>query len=189
MYEIILLFILICILNVILFKNNYLFANKLNLYDKPDSDRKLHKHTVPLNGGIFYFLNILLIFFFDYFSKQLSISYFFGFENEIDIIYFFLIIFFLLFVGVIDDKLSLKPLTKTSLSILLFFSFLIVNKSFNITELRFDSANKVIDLFDISFVFTIVCISVLQISFNMYDGMNLQSGIYYISLSVFFYYF
>ena len=53
MYEIILLFILICILNVILFKNNYLFANKLNLYDKPDSDRKLHKHTVPLNGGIF----------------------------------------------------------------------------------------------------------------------------------------
>ena len=64
MYEIILLFILICILNVILFKNNYLFANKLNLYDKPDSDRKLHKHTVPLNGGIFLFLKYIIDIFF-----------------------------------------------------------------------------------------------------------------------------
>ena len=178
--------IIIIILNLILFKNNQLFSIKLNLFDKPNLSRKLHKNPVPLNGGIFYFLNIIIIFVYDYFLNYSNISLFFGFENEIDIIYFFLIIFFLLFLGIIDDKLSLKPLTKTSLSLLLFFSFLIVNKSFHINELRLESFNFTIDLFNISLIFTIVCFSILQISFNMYDGINLQSSIYYICLTLFF---
>lgn len=187
MLQILSLIIIILILNFFLFKNNTSFSNKLNLFDKPNLSRKLHKNLVPLNGGIFYFFNIVFIFVYDYFFNNLKISLFFGLENEIEIIYFFIIIFFLLFLGIIDDKLSLQPLTKTILSLLLFFSFLIINKSFNISELRFGSFSKVIDLFNISLIFTIVCLCILQISFNMYDGINLQSSIYYSTLTLFFF--
>lgn len=179
--------ILIIILNTLLFKNNFSISAKLNLFDRPDKIRKLHSEQIPLNGGIFFFLNILVIFSCDYFFNDTHITTFFGFQNEFQILFFILISFFLLSLGIIDDKISLKPLTKTFLSIVLFGSFLIINKNFYIIELRFESFNKVIDLFNMSFIFTIACFATLQIALNMYDGINLQSSFYYIILVMFFF--
>jgi UDP-GlcNAc:undecaprenyl-phosphate GlcNAc-1-phosphate transferase len=41
-------------------------------------------------------------------------------------------------------------------------------------------------LFEISFIFTVICFAVMQICLNMYDGINLQSSIYYKVLILFF---
>ena len=131
MFEILSLLVFVIILNIILFSYNNFISAKINLFDLPDKERKFHDKPISLNGGIFFYLNILIIFLYDYFANHLYISSFFGFENEIDIFNFILILFFLLCLGVIDDKLSLKPFTKTTLHIL-FASFLITNNNFEI---------------------------------------------------------
>ena len=55
----------IILINFFLFKINESVAKKINLYDIPNNIRKLHKKPTPLNGGIFYFVNLFLIFIFD----------------------------------------------------------------------------------------------------------------------------
>ena len=50
---------------------------------------------------------------------------------------------------------------------------------FQIIGLRFEMFGFWLDLFGFSLIFTILCFMVLQILFNMYDGINLQSAIYY----------
>ena len=186
MFEILSLLVIVIILNIILFSYNNFISTKINLFDLPDKERKFHDKPISLNGGIFFYLNILIIFLYDYFANHLYISSFFGFENEIDIFNFILILFFLLCLGVIDDKLSLKPFTKTTLSIILFATFLIANNNFEINELRFAELEKILDLFNLSFFFTLACFATLQIAFNMYDGINLQSSVYYSVLALFF---
>ena len=104
--------------------------------------------------GVSFFLNILTIFLFDYLANHLYISSYFGFEMK-QIFFILSSSYFLLSLGIIDDKLSLKPFTKTTLSVILFASFLITN-NFEI-ELRFAELDKVLDLFNLSFIFTIVC--------------------------------
>ena len=85
--------ILSILLNFILFKNNNIIAKKLNLYDIPDSKRKLHTYRTPLNGGIFYFFNLSVIFIFDVFFNNLNLTSFLGIENESEA----MIVLFLLF--------------------------------------------------------------------------------------------
>lgn len=173
-------------LNLLLFKFNYKIASLINLFDLPNKNRKFHRNSTPLNGGIFYYLNLVLVFFYDYYFTNSVIANFFKLENEISLVYFFIIIFMLLTLGIVDDKLSLKPLSKTFLSTSLFVSFLMMNSNFQIIELKFDNYDKIIDLFNISFIFSTACFIVLQISFNMYDGINLQSSIYYKTLLILF---
>ena len=44
---------------IIFFQN---IKKKINLYDIPDSKRKLHKRKVPLFGGLFVFINLVFCF-------------------------------------------------------------------------------------------------------------------------------
>ena len=85
MFQSFLILIFILLLNLTLFKNNQLVSEKLNLFDKPDFKRKLHLDKIALNGGIFFFLNIFLIFLCDFLFNNLHVSLFFGFENEFKI--------------------------------------------------------------------------------------------------------
>ena len=75
-----------------------------------------------------------------------TISLFFELKNEIVLIYFLVINFFLLSLGIIDDKLSIQPLSKTFISLIIFIFFLILNKDFQIIKLKFESFDKEIDL-------------------------------------------
>lgn len=179
MLKVFILIILIISLNIVLFKFNNYISNVLNLFDYPDKKRKLHENPTPLNGGIFFFLNILFILSYDNFFNNNLINSYLRFNHEFQIIFFIIICFSLLGIGIVDDKLSLKPITKTGLSIFLFSLFLLINENYIIDELRFKELDKVLDLFNISFLFTIICFAVLQIAFNMYDGINLQSSSYY----------
>ena len=48
--------LLLLFANLLLFLNHKKFAKIINIYDEPDSFRKIHKYPTPLIGG-FYFLD------------------------------------------------------------------------------------------------------------------------------------
>lgn len=181
MQEKIILFILISL--------NFLFILKINkisiwvgLYDFPDKNRKKHKNPVPLLGG-FLFFTLLLIFFFnlildpDTFKINLNFTSF-----EFLKFFFFSTLFFLL--GVADDKLQINANLK--LFFFLIFSLLYLNLDYTviITELRFTFLKTVLKLNYWAIPFTTLCILLFINAFNMFDGINLQSGIY--SFFIFF---
>ena len=166
-------------LNFFLFRFNNIIAKKINLYDVPNNKRKLHKYPTPLNGGIFYFLNLTLIFIFDIFINNFSLLSIFGLSNEVDAILMLFIIFLLLLVGVIDDKISLQPINKSLISMIIIFIYLLIDVESQIINLTFETFDFLLDLFELSLIFTILCFLILQIVLNMYDGINLQSAGYY----------
>ena len=65
--EIFIIFFVLILFNLFLFIINYKIANYFNLMDIPDKKRKIHKINVPLTGGLFLFLNIMVIFFLKFF--------------------------------------------------------------------------------------------------------------------------
>jgi UDP-GlcNAc:undecaprenyl-phosphate GlcNAc-1-phosphate transferase len=170
---------LIVLINFFLFRINEKVAKIFNLYDIPNDIRKLHKKPIPLNGGIFYFLNLFLIFIFDIFFNNFNLISVFGFSNEVKSILTLVVILSLLLLGITDDKISLKPITKSLISMIIFFIFLSIAAEYLIIDLRFKTFNFALDLFELSLVFTILCFMILQIIMNMYDGINLQSAAYY----------
>jgi UDP-GlcNAc:undecaprenyl-phosphate GlcNAc-1-phosphate transferase len=170
--------LLITLINFFLFSINRKVAKKINLYDIPDI-RKLHKKPIPLNGGIFYFINLFIIFIIDIFFNNFNLLSSFGLSNEVNSILTLFVIFSLLLVGIIDDKISLNPITKTFLSLIIFFIFLSVRPEYRLISLSFETFNFTLDLFELSLVFTILCFMIFQIIFNLYDGINLQSALYY----------
>jgi UDP-GlcNAc:undecaprenyl-phosphate GlcNAc-1-phosphate transferase len=170
--------LLIILINFFLFRINENVAKKINLYDIPDL-RKLHKKPVPLNGGIFYFINLFIIFIIDIFFNDFNLLGSLGLLSEVNSILTLLMVFLLLLVGIIDDKICLSPITKSMLSLIIFFIFLLINTEYQIISLRFETLNFTLDLFELSLVFSILCFMILQIVFNLYDGINLQSALYY----------
>ena len=94
------------------------------------------------------------------------------------------IIFFLL--GFVDDKTFFNPNLKLLIIILILSSFLYLNKYFVIEFLSFSFMDEAIYLGKYSYLFTILCLSLFINAFNMYDGINLQSGSYSLLFFIFF---
>ena len=78
-------------------------ANRLNIVDKPGSDRKIHTNNVPLLGGIAIFLSFFLMLFL-FRDKILA-----GNLEAHHLIGFFAGACFLMIGGFLDDKYNLKP--------------------------------------------------------------------------------
>ena len=167
------------VFNFIIYKFNSDIAKLFNLFDIPNTKRKLHKYPTPLNGGIFCFLNIFLIFVFDIFFNNLTLTSFLKLNNESEAMLLLLTFFLILIVGIIDDKISLNPMTKSLISAIIFLIFLLIKIEYQIINLRFETFNFTLDLYKLSIVFTILCFLVLQIALNMFDGIDLQSATYY----------
>ena len=55
------LFFLIIILNILLYLLHSRLAKIINIYDEPDSTRKLHIGRIPVTGGFIYLINVLVI--------------------------------------------------------------------------------------------------------------------------------
>ena len=173
------------VFNFIIYKFNSDIAKLFNLFDIPNTKRKLHKYPTPLNGGIFCFLNIFLIFVFDIFFNNLSLTSFLKLNNESEAMLLLLTFFLILIVGIIDDKISLNPMTKSLISAIIFLIFLLIKTEYQIINLRFETFNFTLDLYKLSIVFTILCFLVLQIALNMFDGIDLQSATYYLVVVIY----
>jgi UDP-GlcNAc:undecaprenyl-phosphate GlcNAc-1-phosphate transferase len=176
------LIILLSLINIIFF----IFFNKLNglinLYDIPNN-RKIHKNPTPSSGGFYLIINlsVLLLFYkseyFDSKNLLLNLRHFYSF-------YFTILLIF--FVGFIDDLVDLSALKKTFFLSIAIYMAILIDPDLIISSLHFSFADKIFYLKDISIFFTLFCIFIFISAFNMFDGTNLQSGLYSLSIIIIF---
>lgn len=169
-----LIFILIIfnLFNLFLIK---FLSKKYYLYDEPNQ-RKLHTKPTSYLGGILFFLSNF--FYLTYFKTYLFESHFliYNFSHIYSLIFISSLIFF---VGLLDDKIDLNPLKKTIIFIILISSAVLIDSELVILKLNFEIINKTLNLKGFSVLFTILCIYIFINSCNMYDGADLQLGLYF----------
>tara|TARA_B110000027_G_scaffold30750_1_gene33916 strand:+ start:119 stop:1141 length:1023 start_codon:yes stop_codon:yes gene_type:complete len=173
MYEkIILLFIIINIPIVFFYK--YL-VNLINIYDYGDGIRKLQKRPIALIGGFILIYNLSIFFIINTFTILNFYQYFF-YTKEYFTFYVGTISFFL--VGVYDDKYQLSAAKKLLINFFLIIFLILIDKNLVIYELKFTFMKDTIQLMNFSYFFSVLCFLLLINALNMFDGINLQSGIF-----------
>jgi len=180
MNQLYLLLVTTIAINLIFFLNLDRLNHFFNFYDYPEKKRKIHKSKTSLLGGSIFFvcLNIYFIFDYYYFKKFINFSY----------ISIFLSITLIFIIGVIDDKKDIKAFIKSIFFILIILVFIFPNENLVIQNLRFSFLENEINLGNLSIYFTILCIFLFVNSFNMYDGINGQAGLYIITIFSYFFY-
>jgi UDP-GlcNAc:undecaprenyl-phosphate GlcNAc-1-phosphate transferase len=149
-------------------------AKIYNIYDYPNI-RKLQNSPISLAGGLLIFLNLIIITFFEKFNFINSKVFF---DNSIILS---ASIFFI--IGFFDDKYDLNPLFKILFSFFILVIFLEFNSNYLIDTIRLSFMDQIykIDNKIYSLLFTSLCFLLYQNALNMYDGINLQSGLYFFS--------
>ena len=185
MLNIKLIFILI-ISNFLLVTYYGKISRLINIYDKPDYKRKIHKYKTPLLGGLIFFVNLVIYIF------LLAINYIpienIFFNNKDEFIFFILVAFVLFIIGLYDDKKQLSPNIKLLSVLFCILSLMMFNEEILITEVHFSFINKVIHLGNFSYFFTGLCFLLFINACNMFDGINLQSSTFFL-VCVLFQYF
>ena len=171
---ILLLFIFINLIFLINFSKIRIFH--LNI-DKPDKKRKFHSTPTPLAGGLLIFLNLIIYcLIYKLIDTKIENEVFFNDESSLN--YFILIFSIIFLLGFIDDKINLKANFKFIVLTLIILSLLILDENLIIKDIKFSFFQRSFGLETFSFFFTIFCFLVFINAFNMFDGINLQSGLY-----------
>ena len=155
----------------------------INIYDEGDNVRKFQRRKVALFGGIIFTYNLLIFFFIDnFFQLKLFINYYDTRE------FFSLILGIILFfsIGLYDDKFNLSANKKLFLNSFVILLLILLDERLIIKNLNFSFIEHPIDLRNFSYMFTILCILLLINALNMFDGVNLQTGIYSIIVFIIF---
>lgn len=169
----------------------YLFFDKIknvyNVYDQPDFLRKIHKKKTALFGGFYLILNLTLIFIFHLINEIELINLLLIFNNQKEVLIFFFIGYLVFACGYFDDKFGITPLKKLfSISFIIIF-FLLLDDNSLIKNLKFAFCADNLELQKFSFLFTFFCIIILINAINMFDGVNLQLGLYSFFIFLVFY--
>ena len=172
--------ILIILTNLVIFFLHDKVFKYLVPIDNPDNIRKFHKKPVLISGGIILAINVIIFIFFINFTEiNFIIS-----SDTINKIYFWSIIFFIF--GFLDDKININAWLKLFLMILFLIILFNYDQSFIINELRFSFYDQTINLGKYSILVTLICYLLFINAFNMFDGINLQSIIFSLSIIFFF---
>ena len=168
---------------LILIFYNYL-AKIVNVYDIPNK-RKIHKVKTPIIGGIILLINFisLLILFEFGVIDNLTINAIF--KNKLNYFLFSSSLLLIFLIGFIDDKIDIKPNLKLFCLALLISFIQYFDNSILITEIRFSFTENLVYLGKYSFLFTALCFLLFINACNMFDGINLQSCLYYLILSLY----
>lgn len=169
MFELIFLSIFI---NIIFFTFFEKFSNFFLLYDMPGEKRKIHKVKISNATGFIFAINSLLF-----------IVYFLFHEQTINI-YLFSLLFFI--IGFLDDKNYLKPIIKLLISGLIVYFSIKINDEFIVRNITIEAINVDMNIGRYSLFFTILCVLLLLNALNMFDGINLQSGLYFSTIFLIF---
>ena len=156
-------------------------SKNFNLYDNPDNNRKIHLKKISNIGGFLFLLNSLVIF----------IYYLLFYPQEIsqNLLFFILSLSMMYFiVGFFDDKINLDPLLKLALSAGIYYLAIVYNDEFLLKSIYFNSLNITIFFGKYSVFVTLLCVLLLLNALNMFDGINLQSGLYLFSIFIVFIY-
>lgn len=172
-----------------------IFFNRIkifyNIYDRPNLIRKIHKKEMPVLGGFILFLNLFLVFFFTIIEpltgkKIINISSIF--INKRDFFSFFFTCTLIFAVGYIDDKFTISPYKKLFLLSFSILNFISINENSIVKDLKFLFFENSIELRNFSILFTFLCILILINAVNMFDGVNLQLGLYSLFLFLVFFF-
>ena len=171
---------IIIALNLFFLMNLDRLNNIFNFYDYPIKKRKIHKKKTSLLGGSIFFISLNIYFLFDYFY----------FKNFINFSYISLFLSFgiIFIIGIIDDKKDIKAFIKSTFFILIILISILPNENLIIRDLKFSFFKNEINLNNYSYFFTILCIYLFINSFNMYDGINGQAGLYIIIIFSYLFY-
>ena len=182
------IYLLLIILNLVLLFSFTKITKIINIYDKPDGKLKVHSKRMPLVGGVFLFINFVLICFLQltFLEEFLILKKFYFQKNELVSLCIFILAFFIL--GLYDDKFKVNPYIKLLLIVLLSIFVLSINQNLVVENFSLSFYADRIFLNNFSFFFTIFCILILLNALNFYDGINGQSGIFYIFVFSFLYY-
>lgn len=181
------IYFLLIILNFILFFSFTKITKIIKIYDNPDGKLKVHSKQMPLLGGVFIFFNLILICFFQLisFDEFLMLKRFYFLKSELVSVFIFIASFFIL--GLYDDRFKVNPYVKLLFIVLSSIIFLLLNKNLIVENFSLSFYSNRIFLNNFSFFFTIFCILILVNALNFYDGINGQSGIFYIFVFSFLY--
>ena len=154
----------------------------INLYDFSNNERKIHQGKIACFGGLFIYFNLILISLYgllsqgeDFFPKE-------QFFRTRDFFTFFGVSFFIMLLGIYDDKYNLTPYKKLLFTFFIFLIAILVDDSLIIKYLEIPTIKQGIFVYDFSILFTIFCFLLFSNAFNMFDGVNTQSVIYSITL-------
>ncbi len=171
---VLLFFIFINLLFLINFSKIKIFH--LNI-DKPDKKRKFHSKPTPLAGGMLIFLNLIIYcFIYKLTDTKLENEVFFNDESSLN--YFIMIFSIIFLLGFVDDKINLRANFKFLVLTLVILCLLVLDHNLVIRDIKFSFFERNFGLNTFSFFFTIFCFLVFINAFNMFDGINLQSGLY-----------
>lgn len=168
------------LINIIFFIFFDRIQKKINIYDKPNTKLKIHTKSISSAGGILLTVCLLIYFLLIIIGKDQN---FFTFKENFSLMIFILSIFL---VGIYDDKYNLQPYTRLILTAFLILILLLLNESFIIKELRFSFLDYRLPTKNFSILFTIICTLLFVNACNMFDGINLQFGLYVLFLSIIF---
>ena len=181
--EILLLFFILNLFLVINFEKIRIFKIVI---DRPDKQRKFHPNPVALAGGIILIINILLYSIFLNLNEELIINeIIFNSLRELNI--FILICLLVFILGFVDDKINVNPYKKFLFLTIFLSLYLSLDKEIVIKTLELSFLDKTIYLGKYSSIFTIFCFLVFINTFNMFDGINLQSSSYSLILLLYFF--
>jgi len=169
------------LINLFFILNFNSISKNINLYDIPDGKRKIHKIPTPLIGGSLIFFNSL---FFVIFFFIIDKSYIFNsfYLSELKAFIYFFITFTLIFlIGIYDDKYKMSALLRLIILSIIILLYLKTDNTSLLSKINFSFIENEISLNYGSSFFTYLCLIVLIISCNMFDGVNLQSFIFYFS--------
>lgn len=178
--------LLIIIFNISLYLLNDKIAKSLDLYDKPDNLRKLHKVKVPLTGGIIILLNIILaiiIILMSQFHYGKSIL----FESELDLFILLISILIIFLIGLVDDKYKISANKRIIFISIILIPIILLSDYLIIEQIEVSFIDHTYDLpLFFSIFWTALSFLLFINAFNMFDGINYQAGCYSIYLSLFF---
>jgi UDP-GlcNAc:undecaprenyl-phosphate GlcNAc-1-phosphate transferase len=158
-----------------------IFSNRIskiyNLFDKPDFVRKIHKLPVPLLGGLFLILNLLLIIFI---NKYIFLVFTNNYFSEYELLVFLCLCLFFYLLGFYDDKRNLSANYKLLMMAIAILLLIFTDKDLLIENLIFSFSENNFNLGIFSYFVTLLCFLLFINAFNMLDGINGQSASYLI---------
>jgi UDP-GlcNAc:undecaprenyl-phosphate GlcNAc-1-phosphate transferase len=172
----IIIFILL-IGNLIITYNLKKISKILNIYDAPDGVRKFHIIPTPLLGGIIFLFPILLLLLLLFFLTE-NIFFELVSINKKEFLNLLILLLFVFLIGFFDDKIGVSANKKLFFLTLLIFTYLKIEPNLVIHNLNFSLFKYSLNLGAYSLLFTTMCFLLFINAFNMFDGIDLQSGLY-----------
>ena len=178
-----LILIISILVPIIFFYNLNYIAEKLNVFDLPDNKLKTHKHKVFAGGGIIFIILTMIIFVFELLLLDTN---FFFIENTKSFIAFNFSCIMIFFLGLYDDKYKLHYRNKFLILFIIIVFNLMLDESLKVKSLSFTFLDKPIDIKYLQVLFTVFCILAYINALNLFDGIDLQSGTYIVTIFLIF---